>query len=147
MMKKIALLIVLSLLSGCGSTLTLVDRKDGSIHTGRTEGVGGSGEGIVMIGGSEYRGPGIYQQTGGSYSIGSYNSRSTIIGQRVIATRSTFGTASNLAVPFEGRGLISMRSDNGKLLRCVFSFNEFSNTGVGECSRNDGREYDLMMKK
>lgn len=146
-MKKIALLIVFSLLSGCGSRLTLVDRKDGSIHTGRTEGVGGSGEGIVMIGNSEYRGPGIYQQTGGSYSIGNFNSSSTTITQRGMTTRSSFGTATNLAVPFEGKGLITMRSDGGKILRCVFSFNEFSNTGVGECSRNDGREYDLMMKK
>ena len=127
--------------------MTLVDRKDGSIHSGKAEGSGGMGEGVVLIDGVEYRGPGVYQSSGGSFSLGSFNSTATYTGRSGVASGSLAGSASSMAVPFEGNGLINMRAPNGLLLRCVFGFNEFSNTGIGQCLRSDGREYDLMLKK
>ena len=146
-MKKVVLIVSLLLLSACGSRLTLIDKHDGSIHAGKAGGSGGMGEGVVIIDDVEYRGPGVYQSTGGSFSLGNFNSTATYTGRSGMVSGALMGSAASLAMPIEGKGLINMRASNGLLLRCVFSFNEFSNTGIGQCIRSDGRDYDLMLKK
>ncbi len=104
-------------------------------------------EGIVIIDGIEYRGPGVYQSAGGNFSLGNFNSTATYKGRNGMASGFLSGSTASFAIPFEGNGLINMRAPNGLQLRCMFIFNEFSNTGIGQYIRRDGRDYDMMLKK
>ena len=40
-----------------------------------------------------------------------------------------------------------MRAPDGTFVRCVFTFNTMGNTGLGQCLRNDGRKFDLLIKR
>jgi len=136
------------LLSGCAAQLTFIDRTDGKIYTGTTGGTqGSSGEASANIGGKTYSGPWIYSSVGGGYSLGNFSSTTTAFSGNFHATAFSSGSSSALLVSAQGNGLINMRSDNGSFIRCVFNFNTMSNTGIGQCRRNDGREYDLTARR
>ncbi len=132
---------VSALLCGCAATVTLVDRTDGQEYVGRTIGGTATSEGklSVLVQGSTYTGHWIYSASGGGYSLGT--------GVAFAPGATAVGTASAVALSAQGNGLIDMRNEAGKFIRCVFSFNGFSNTGIGECQRNDGRLYDLRIKR
>lgn len=133
---NLALLCIATILSGCAAKLNFIDRSDGAIYIGETGGTaGGSGEASAMIENVRYAGPWIYSSSGGGYSLGTFSSGTMT------------GTATAFGVSAQGRGLINMKADNGMHMRCVFDFNSMSNTGLGQCQRNDGRAYDLTIKR
>lgn len=150
-------------LTGCAGKFTLIDRENGEIYGGVTDGgtMSGSGNAILNIDGEEYKGPWIYQASGGSFSFGSFNGNSTAVGTATAyaprgvstaqlnanANTNTFGQTSALGLSAVGNGMINARSQSGRFVRCIFTFNTMSNTGVGECARNDGRTYDLSIKR
>lgn len=158
----VLLSIGLALISGCAAKFTIIDRSDGQIYMGTTDGatMGGSGYASLVIEGETYSGPWIYQSSGGSFGFGSFSSTAvasgsaTTIGARGGVGTTTLGgvgtasgTSSSYGVSAVGNGMINARSSSGKFVRCVFSFNTMNNTGIGECLRNDGRTYDLNVKR
>lgn len=127
-------------LCGCAATVTFVDRTNGNEYVGHTGGTGAShGALSAQIDGSDYTGHWIYSASGGGYSLGT--------GFGVANGVAAVGSASALAISAQGNGLIDMRDAGSRFIRCVFSFNAFSNTGIGECQRNDGRLYDLRIRR
>lgn len=133
-------LLFVGLLCGCAATVTLVDRTNGQEYTGKTGGTGRSEGGLTaVIEGSTYTGHWIYSASGGAYSLGT--------GVAFAHGTTAVATGSAIAVSAQGNGLIDMRDGAGHFIRCVFSFNAFSNTGIGECQRNDGRLYDLRVTR
>ncbi len=139
-MKILQLLVSVVLLSGCAADLKLVDRTNGTEYAGQT-GNTMSGEGSVhsLVEGSNYNGSFIYMANGGGYSLTSATATS--------GTTTAYGQAMTTTVSARGQGMINMRSQEGKFIRCVFNFNSMSNKGIGECVRNDGRQYDLWIKR
>lgn len=143
--KFIALVGMVLTLSGCAASLTFVDRENGSSYYGKTEGatINGNGEVSSEIDGIKYSGTWIYSASGGGYSLS--NSNATVSGSRGYA--SGFGSSTSLFSSAQGNGLINMKSTTGQFIRCVFNFNTLSNTGMGECQRNDGRLFDVQLKR
>lgn len=141
----LALLGIASLLSGCvavwpSARITLVDRTNGEEYGGTTSSTGRTeGDLSAVVEGANYSGHWIYSANGGAYTIGS--------GITFARGAAAVGTGSALAVSAQGNGLVNMRDPTGRFIRCVFNFNGFSNSGIGECQRNDGREYDLRIHR
>lgn len=149
-MRRVLGLTVALALTGCAAKLSFIDRSDGTIHIGATGGTsGGSGDATAEIDGVRYAGPWVYSAGGGSYTLANFGATTTALGgsRGGLGVASTVGNASALTVSAQGNGLINMRADNGNFIRCVFSFNSLSNAGIGQCLRNDGREYDLTIKR
>lgn len=139
-MKKLLSVFFALLLTGCAATLTMVDRTTGQEYIGKTGGtMGGDGECSANIEGVAYAGHWVYSANGGGYSLATANVTS--------GAYSAFGTGSAVGVSAQGNGLINMRASSGEFIRCVFSFNTMNNHGIGECLRNDGRQYDLHLKR
>jgi len=138
--RRIFFSLVIVSLCGCAATVTFVDRTDGHEYIGKSGGTGrAEGELSALIEGSTYTGHWIYTANGGGYSLAT--------GAAFSGRASAFGSASAVNIFAQGNGLINIRSDTGQFMRCVFNFNGMSNTGIGECQRNDGREYDLRIKR
>lgn len=143
-MKHLMFLSLLVLLSGCAANLQFTDRQTGVTYTGQTGAtVGSSGELHANIAGEHYAGQWIYTPSGGGYTIGSMNS--SAVGPAGYS--SSYGTVSGFTTSASGNGLMTMHGDSGSYLRCVFNFNSFSNTGIGECQRNDGKLFDVTIKR
>ena len=155
-MKSTAVILTFALLSGCAAKLSFIDRSNGIIHLGITGGTSGSsGESQASIDGVNYSGPWTYSGAGGTYSLANFNASSSVTGT-AMSGRSTatvqgigtaIGTASTFTVAANGNGLINLRGENGMFIRCVYNFNTLSNAGIGQCLRNDGREYDLIIRR
>ena len=155
-MHRTIIILFLALLPGCTAKLNFIDRSDGEIYIGTTGGTsGGSGEATATINGVNFKGPWIYSSSGGSYSLSNFNATSSATGTSVSGGSTTTiqaigsgtGSMSTFAMSAHGNGLINLRGENGMFMRCVFMFNTLSNTGLGQCLRNDGREYDLTIKR
>lgn len=149
------------LLTACSGKFTLIDRTNGDIHTGTTDGstMSGTGAVVLSIDGEYYRGPWVYQASGGSFSFSNFSATSnafatgTAFGPRGMSaaqlsgTGTSVGTASALGVSAVGNGMINAKAPSGRFVRCIFTFNTMNNTGIGECARNDGRVYDLNVRR
>ncbi len=159
---KIILTISLAFfLAGCAGKFTLIDRSNGDIFGGTTDGstVSGSGGVVLSIEGEDYRGPWVYQASGGNFSFSNFSATSnafatgTAFGPRGLSTSqlsgtgTSVGTASALGVSAVGNGMINAKAPSGRFVRCIFTFNTMNNTGIGECARNDGRVYDLSVRR
>lgn len=149
------------LVSACSGKFTLIDRTNGDIHTGTTDGstMSGTGTVVLSIEGEDYRGPWVYQASGGSFSFSNFSATSnalatgTALGPRGLSTAqlsgtgTSIGSASALGVSAVGNGMINAKAPSGRFVRCIFTFNTMNNTGIGECARNDGRVYDLNVRR
>lgn len=158
--RAAVLLAVLSLCS-CAAKITLIDRTDGTVYTGTTDGstMGGSGNATITIEGAAYAGPWVYQAKDGAFSLATMNSTTGFSGSgtsfgpagtvnsNLSGSATTTGTSTALMQSAVGNGMINARAADGRFIRCVFTFNTLSNTGVGQCVRNDGRAYDLHLKR
>jgi len=156
---KFILLLVVVLIGGCTGKFTLIDRSDGHVYNGSTDGstMRGSGNATLIIEGESYSGPWIYQASGGAFNFTNFSSTSSISGTAATvgpygsSTTTLNGTgissalATGTSVSAVGNGMVNARSTSGKFVRCVFTFNTIGNTGIGECLRNDGRAYDLTV--
>lgn len=161
-LKRLNLTILALALTGCAAKMTLIDRTDGRLQYGSTDGstMGGSGNATLNIDDEAYAGPWIYQPSGGSFGFSNFGATTSITGTAssyspkagfanatLSGTGTTTGTATAMAVSAVGNGMINVRAPSGKFMRCVFTFNTLQNTGIGECLRNDGRAYDLTLKR
>lgn len=162
MFRVVVLAAFAASLCGCAARFTLIDRSDGKIYSGTTDSstMGGAGDATIEIEGEKFRGPWIYQPTGGSFGFSNFSSNTTITGSgtsysaaggysksTMQGVGSTTGGGSSFAVSAVGNGMINARTDGGRFIRCVFTFHTMQNTGIGECLRNDGRIYDLTLKR
>jgi hypothetical protein len=152
---------LLLLLTACSGKFTLIDRSNGDIHTGTTDGstMSGTGSVVLNIDGEDYRGPWVYQASGGNFSFSNFSSTNnafatgTAFGPRGLSTAqlsgtgTSAGTASAFGVSAVGNGMINAKAPSGRFVRCIFTFNTMNNTGIGECARNDGRVYDLNVRR
>jgi hypothetical protein len=131
-------------LSGCAASLKFIDRETGAVHLGLTGSTASqSGELTASIEGEDYKGDWIYSPRGGGYSLGT--STATAYGPGGVATGT--GTSFGVVESASGNGMINMWGSNESYVRCVFTFNSFSDTGIGECVRNDGKYFDLTIRK
>lgn len=161
-MKPIlAAIAVMFVLTGCAAKMTLTDRTDGQSYFGMTEGTsGGNGTVKFTIEGEEYAGTWTYQPNGGGFTMASMRGTSDLSGMATTTTATgrvantqfsgtgtSVGTASMLTMSAVGNGMANARAASGKFIRCVFTFNSLQNTGLGECQRNDGRTYDMQIKR
>jgi hypothetical protein len=162
MMNRLILFFVGFLISGCAAKLNLIDRTNGIIYSGTTDGttMGGSGDMIINVEGENYIGPWIYQPNGGGFGFSNFSASTNISGSATAynsnagytdinarATGVTSGSASSMMMSAVCNGMINVRAASGKFMRCVFTFHTMQNTGIGECLRNDGRTYDLTLKR
>lgn len=129
---------------GCSATVKFIDRDSGNVYLGSTGGTLGKSGGITAeIEGKNYTGEWIYSPNGGGYTLSSGNA--TAYGPAGVATAT--GLSTNVTMSAQGDGMIHMRSTSGESVRCVFKFNGMSSTGMGQCQRNDGRAFDLTIKR
>ncbi len=137
--------LILGAIAGCtgsgAATMTFIDRTNGQTFVGSTLGRTTSGQGQMMVDieGFSYTGQWIYAANSGGVSA--------VSGSAFGKGGAAFGTATGISISAVGGGLITMRTEYGNAIRCGFNFNSLSNTGYGECERNDGRQYDLMIKR
>ncbi len=149
-------------LCGCAAKITLIDRADGQRYSGSTDGttMGGAGEATIEVEGEKYTGPWIYQPNGGGFGFSNFAGQTNVTGstnsynQKVGATTTnlqgqafTSGSGSTFSMSAVGNGMINVRAQSGRFMRCVFTFHTMQNTGIGECLRNDGHAYDLALKR
>jgi hypothetical protein len=136
--------LLLLAISGCAANLQFVDHKTGVTYTGETGSTAAdSGTLHATIQGEKYSGTWIYAPYGGSYSL--ITSQATAYGAKSMS--SAFGTSTGISMSASGHGLVIMHGNKGDFIRCVFDFSSLSNTGTGECKRNDGAFFDLMIRK
>lgn len=149
-------------LTGCAAKITLIDRSNGQLFYGSTDGstMSGSGNATLLIEGETYTGPWVYQPSGGSFGFSSfgattvasgnataYSPRTGFANATITGMATTSGSATAMTVSAVGNGMINAREPGGKFMRCIFTFNTLQNTGIGECLRNDGRAFDLTLKR
>lgn len=134
-------------LGGCAAKLQLIDRVTGVVHLGET--IGGTssnaGQAQATIEGVAYRGPWVYSAKGGSYSLALGSGTATAFSGGQSATAVQSSTTQVFTTSSQGSGLINLRADDGRFIRCVFDFNAWTDTGIGQCVRSDGREFDLAI--
>jgi len=139
-MKYLILLVPFFIFTGCSAKLKFLDQKNGNTYYGQTGSTMTSkGKMNAIIEDENYSGDWIYSDSGGGFTIGSMQ----VVGTN--GTANAFGTATT--APMSGNGLISMKGDNGRYIRCVYNFNKWSNTGTGQCRRNDGKLFDVMIDR
>ncbi len=138
--QGLAATVAVAALSGCAAGLTFIDRSDGNIYSGTTgPTLSGDGTATATIEGVNYSGIWVYSSNGGGYTINN----------AVVQTGKTtsFATGNSVNYSAQGNGLINLKAVSGETLRCVFNFNGMNNRGLGECARNDGRLYDVHIKR
>ena len=146
--RRLVLSVVTLTLASCAAKVSLVDRTNGSIHKGETGSTAGSsGEISAIVDGKSFQGQWIYSASGGAYSLGNLSANVTSTTPMGSAFINGNAMSSRLTMSANGNGLITMNSGDGDFIRCVFTFNTLSGTGIGDCVRNDGRQFDLMIKK
>lgn len=157
--RLVLLSFVTSLLGACSSNakLTFIDKADGNFYTGTTGATfrASNGNANALIENDTYSGIWSYQDSGGSYSL--VNATSTSNGSAQVSNGTDtvnvngssydYGTLSTSTISAQGNGLINLKSYGGSFIRCVFTFNTHSASGLGQCIRNDGREYDLTIQR
>ena len=140
MKHLILLLVIFFIFTGCSAKLKFLDQQNGNTYYGRT-GSTMTSKGIMnaVIENEHYTGEWIYSASGGGFTIGSMQ----VVGTNGVAN--AFGTATT--APMSGNGLITMKGDKGGYIRCVYNFSEWSDIGSGQCRRNDGKLFDVVIDR
>lgn len=143
-MKYIPIILISFLLTGCAASLKFIDQQTGDMYYGKTDSTfGGSGNMTAEIENENYRGDWIYSASGGGFTLGSSSAFAT----GTAGYASAYGTSTAVSAPTSGSGLITMKGNKGGYVRCVFNFNTFSDTGIGQCLRNDGKKFDITLTR
>jgi len=139
-MKHLILLVIFLIFTGCSAKLKFLDQQNGNAYYGQTGSTMTSkGTMNAVIENEHYKGEWIYSASGGGFTIGSMQ----VVGTN--GTANAFGTATT--APMSGNGLITMKGDKGGYIRCVYNFSEWSDTGSGQCRRNDGKLFDVVINR
>lgn len=131
------LLVLLLALAGCTHQISLIPRDGGQAGSGEAN---ESGKKVTInLSGRTYLGTYVYD--GGSViTTQSYGTTQAVSGA-ARATAFTNGTASSY-VPGSGNGKI-LAFSGGDSLRCDFQYS--GGTGIGICTDNAGKQYDLLI--
>ena len=82
----------------------------------------------------------MYSASGGGFTMSSMQ----IVGSTT-GTANGFGTG--VTAPMSGNGLITMKGHNNGYIRCIYNFSQWSDSGSGECLRNDGKKFDVIINR
>lgn len=123
-------------LAACSHAITLRPQDGiGPVGQGTAAGsLSSSGKLTVALEGKTYAGEWVYQPQGGTIGFGTAYSGTSV------ATGTMFGA------PMSGGGMAHLSEPGGSSLRCQFTYSDWSGTGVGQCQRNDGKLYDMVIK-
>ena len=139
---KILLLIISLFITGCAASLKFIDQETGDQYHGKTGGTATSnGKMTAEIENESYVGNWVYQASGGSFTLGT--SSASVTGSGGYA--SAYGTSSAVSAPMSGSGLMTMQGNKGSHVRCVFTFNTMSATGMGQCLKNNKKKFDIII--
>jgi hypothetical protein len=140
LLRPLVALLVLSL-SGCAHTLYVTARH--SPVTGQTviTTTPGHPSGLLTLelGGKTFTGRWVYMSAGGTVTLASATATDGM--RSATATRTAFG------IPTSGNGSIVLSAPDGDSLRCVFTYSEWSSSGIGECQDSRDESYDLQIVK
>lgn len=144
MKARILVLAMAAALNGCAASLKFIDRETGDIYLGKTGSTAsGSGSVTADIAGEAFAGEWVYTPNGGGYTLATGSAMAS--GPSGVTTAS--GTVTGVTVAAKGDGMIHMKGASGHAMRCVFTFNSMSDSGMGECQRNDGRLFDVTIRR
>lgn len=143
-MKYINIILITFLLTSCAASLKFIDQQTGDMYYGKTDStLGSNGKMTAEIENEIYQGDWTYSASGGSFTLGTSSAFAT----GTAGSASAYGTSTAVSAPMSGGGLITMKGNKGGYVRCVFNFSEFSNTGIGQCLRNDGKQFDITISR
>jgi hypothetical protein len=126
-----------ALLAGCGHTVDITSRSTGETgHTSVPPFVH-QGQLSIILNGKNYTGPWVYLPQGGGVSLTS--------GFVSSGFRTASLTSTGLILPSGGNGQVLLHATDGSRIRCLFTFSEWSSTGMGECEDNNGEMYDVQI--
>jgi len=124
--------LMLFVLAGCGHKVHLTHMPTGTTAEGRVPfSLGYNGDMNVNIEGVEYTGRWVVV-AGGSAGVGFFDGSA--------------GTGTSLAMGSQpGNGKALLRSKNGDCLKCIFQYSTWSSSGMGTCTDDEGREWEMMV--
>ena len=137
-MKKLLAYLILIFVAGCAHQLELYSRDGGANGTGTAQEAGK--QITINLDGSVYKG--TYTYDGGKTIISNaYGSATAYSGNR---SATAYGNSTSTSyIPGSGLGRVFAHSQDGKSLRCEFSYSQGS--GLGVCEDNDNKPYDLVI--
>lgn len=141
MMRRLACLVLVVPLLGCGHNLYFTARQSGATGQASITTTPGhpSGTMTVAIGRKTVTGRWLYMSGAGTVAAGTATATSGL--------RSSTATGTAVGMPMSGNGSILLSSPEGDTMRCVFNYSEWSSTGLGECQDNHGEDYDLQIAR
>lgn len=143
-MRYINLLLISFLFTGCAANLKFIDQQTGEMYYGKTGStLSSSGKLTAEIENEQYQGDWVYSASGGAFTLGTSSAFASGSGGYATA----YGTSIATTAPMSGNGLITMKGNKGGYVRCIFNFSGLSNTGIGQCLRNDGKKFDITIKR
>lgn len=139
MRKSVTIVFLALALSGCAHHVFIAGRDNGL--TGQTTVTTSAGQNggpfSITLGKEHFTGRWVYVANGGSISF--INATAISRGQ----SASAFGTG--LGIPTQGNGSVIASAPDGNTLRCIFDYNQWSKTGMGQCQDRHGELYDLQI--
>ena len=138
-LSRVITLIALLPLADCGHNIYIVNQKTGASTQSRIVTVIGQAGGDVDLNldGKVYHGRWGYMKDGGSSGFGS--------AYATTGAQSATASGSFSSIPASGGGTILASAPDGSILRCRFSYNDWSASGLGACQNNRGGTYDLQI--
>lgn len=132
-------------ISGCSAQLAFIDPSTGDRYEGITGSTAGdSGDLTATIENETYKGEWIYSAMGGGYTIGTMNTSSY---GGAGGYSSGIATFTGVSPAMSGNGFVSMKGGKGSYMKCVFTYSSWTANGIGSCKRNDGKDFDLIIKQ
>jgi hypothetical protein len=140
-MRHPACLLLLISLSGCAHSLYFTARHSAASGQTVISTTPGHPSGMltVMLGGKTFTGRWLYMSGAGTVSMATATMTTGL--------RTSTATGTGIGIPTSGNGSIVLASADGDTLRCVFTYSEWSSSGIGECQDNHGETYDLQIAK
>ncbi len=133
--------LIATALSACsGHNLYLVGQKTGATGRARIVTVPfqtPGGDISIVLKGKTYNGKWVYMANGGTVGLGTATAFSGV--------QSATATGTFIGAPVQGNGSFLATASDGSRLRCVFNYNQWSNSGVGTCEDSEGEIYDLQI--
>ena len=126
-MRYLGLFLVAIFISGCSAPkLTVTNKVTGETGKGTATGAyfSSAGEVTVDIDGEEFTGPWVAMRDAGSLQL----------------------TFWSMGPKDSGAGVVNLKSDSGRYVRCEFGYNLSSRSGIGLCKdQKSNTMYDFFM--
>ena len=142
-MRRLACALLALSLTGCTHNHTLYVAARHSAESGQTvvTTTPGHPSGLLTLelGGKTFTGRWVYMSAGGTVTLASATATNGM--------RSATATGTAFGIPTSGNGSIVLSAPDGDSLRCVFTYSEWSSSGIGECQDSHDEGYDLQIVK